>query len=45
MQGAVFELQPPVKSKSLKRKALLRNSIFYVVMAGIPIVEGIIFSM
>ena len=43
MQGAVFELQPPVKRKSLKRKNLLRNSIFYVVMAGIPILQVIIF--
>lgn len=43
MQGAVFELQPPVKRKSLKRKVLLRNSIFYVVMAGIPILQVIIF--
>ena len=43
MQGAVFELQPPVKRKSLKRKVLLSNSIFYVVMAGIPILQVIIF--
>lgn len=43
MQNDLLEQRSPVKSKSLKRKNLLRNSIFYVVMAGIPILQVIIF--
>ena len=43
MQNNLLEQRSPVKSKSLKRKNLLRNSIFYVVMAGIPILQVIIF--
>ena len=43
MQNDLLEQRSPVKSKSLKRKNLLRNSIFYVVMAGIPILQVNIF--
>ena len=43
MQNDFLEQRSPVKSRSLKRKNLLRNSIFYVVMAGIPILQVIIF--
>lgn len=36
-------LSPVLKRKGLKRKRLLLNSIFYILMAGIPILQVLVF--
>ena len=36
-------LSPVLKRKGLKRIRLLLNSIFYILMAGIPILQVLVF--